>query len=248
MKKTFIATASVAALFAMGGSAIAGDLYAKGGYKDAPVVAPEPTWTGFYVGLGVGGAAVNHDISASAYDHGEKFGSAELDGISGTGVFGTVEVGYDRQYGNFVVGVFANYDFGDNVKTTASLNLGDEGGSIDATLKDYWTVGGRVGYLLNKSTLAYVLAGYSEASVKVDYLGSEDFTGWTVGGGLETKLGGNWFLKGEYRYTEFDTKSYKFGNYCESAKIDLDTSVQTARLVLSYKADLFGGELPVPLK
>ncbi|WP_127077936.1 outer membrane protein [Rhodomicrobium lacus] len=241
MKKTFIATASVAALFAMGGSAIAGDLYAKGGYKDAPVVVAEPTWTGFHLGLGVGGAAVNHDISASAFG---GYVSGELDGVSSTGVFGTVEVGYDRQYGNFVVGVFANYDFGDDVKSTASASFFGEGGSIDATLKDYWTVGGRVGYLVNTSTLAYVLAGYSEASVEVDHLGSDDFTGWTVGGGLETKLGGNWFLKGEYRYTEFDTNTYKLG----CTKIDIDTSVQTARLVLSYKADLFGGELPVPLK
>jgi len=248
MKKTLIATASVAALLAMGGSALAGDLYAKGGYKDAPVVAPETTWTGFYLGLGVGGAAVNHDIDASFYRHDYKVGSVGLDGISSTGVFGTVEVGYDRQYGNVVVGVFANYDFGDDVKSTLSASSHGDSLSIDATLKDSWTVGGRVGYLVNTSTLAYVLAGYSEASVDVDHLGSDDFTGWTVGGGLETKLGGNWFLKGEYRYTEFDTNTYKIGDYCKSAKIDVDTSIQTARLVLSYKADLFNGATPIPLK
>ncbi|MFT4080346.1 outer membrane protein [Rhodomicrobium sp.] len=250
MKKTFIATASVAALFAMGGSAIAGDLYAKGGYKDAPVVVAEPTWTGFHVGLGVGAEAVNHDLDFSEYYGSNSQSLAGLDGISATGVIGTVEVGYDRQYGNFVGGVFFNYDFGDDVSTDAHL------GPINASFKqtDSWTVGGRLGYLVNPSTLAYVLGGYTESTFELGvsefgFSKDVDYSGWTIGGGLQTRLGGNWFLKGEYRYTEFDTNSYKFEE-CENSgyKLKVDTSVQTARLVLSYKADLFGGELPVPLK
>ncbi|ADP72094.1 hypothetical protein Rvan_2888 [Rhodomicrobium vannielii ATCC 17100] len=254
MNKTLIATASVAALLAMGGSALAGDLYAKGGYKDAPVVVAEPTWTGFHLGLGVGGAAVNHEIDAGLYDvrSGESKSIAGIDGISGTGVFGTVEVGYDRQYGNFVGGIFFNYDFGDDISTDVSL-LGHDLASVKQT--DSWTVGGRLGYLVNASTLAYVLGGYTEStfelSVPVANFSTDDtFSGWTVGGGLETKLTSSLSLKGEYRYTEFDTNTYKTGPlFCHiGAYADIDTSVQTARLVLSYKADLFGGELPVPLK
>ncbi|MBJ7535122.1 porin family protein [Rhodomicrobium vannielii ATCC 17100] len=236
MKKTLIATASVAALFAMGGSALAGDLYAKGGYKDAPVLVAEPTWTGFYLGLGVGAAAVNHEIDLAGF--------VGLDGISATGVVGTVEVGYDRQFGNVVAGVFFNYDFGDNVSTDLTV-LGTDLATVKQS--DSWTVGGRLGYLVNTSTLAYVLGGYTESTFELEVPlfprinGDDTFTGWTVGGGLETKLSSSLSLKAEYRYTEFDTKTYF--NF-----VDIDTSVQTARLVLSYKADLFGGELPVPLK
>ncbi len=69
---------------------------------------------------------------------------------------------------------------------------------------------------------------------------SDTFSGWTVGGGLETKLAANWTLKAEYRYTEFDTKTF-------FDVLKLDSSVQTARLVLSYKFNLFGDDI-IPLK
>ncbi|WP_127077934.1 outer membrane protein [Rhodomicrobium lacus] len=248
MKKTFVAAASAAAIFAMGGSALAGDLYAKGGYKDAPVLVAEPTWTGFYIGLGVGGEAVNHDLSATEYDAGDKYTIGELNGISGTGVIGTVEVGYDRQFGNIVAGVFFNYDFGDNV--SSSLRFDDL--TVEAKQTDSWTAGGRLGYLINPGTLAYVLGGYTESTFELGLpgFGSVDgtFGGWTVGGGLEARLSGNWYLKGEYRFTEFgENSAILLGDKEDGLGATIDTSVQTARLVLSYKADLFGASV-APLK
>jgi outer membrane immunogenic protein len=30
-----------------------------------------------------------------------------------------------------------------------------------------------------------------------------DLVGWTIGGGGETALWGNWFLRGEYRYADY---------------------------------------------
>jgi outer membrane immunogenic protein len=232
MQKTLVA-ATVAALVGVAGAANAADIYSGGGLKDAYV--PAPSWTAFHVGLGVGGEAVNHELSVPLF-------GASLDGISSTGVIGTVEVGYDRQFGNIVAGVFFNYDFGDNVSTSldfAGINI--------ATLKqtDSWTVGGRLGYLASPSTLVYALAGYTESTFELSvpifaFTGDDTFSGWTVGGGIETKLGGNWTLKGEYRYTELDTKTYL-------AFLDVDTSVQTARAVVSYKFDPFGGDV-LPLK
>ncbi|MBJ7543014.1 porin family protein [Rhodomicrobium udaipurense] len=249
MKKTFVAAASAAAIFAMSGSALAGDLYAKSGYKDAPIVVAEPTWTGFYIGLGVGGQAVNHELSLSEIDLGVEESMADLNGVSGTGVIGTVEVGYDRQFGNVVAGVFFNYDFGDDV--SSSVNIEDF--SVNAKQTDSWTAGGRLGYLVNPSTLAYVLGGYTQSTFELGFpgFGSADdtFAGWTVGGGLETRLSGNWYLKGEYRFTEFDTNGYAAVDVVgDGFGVDVDTSVQTARLVLSYKANLFGSDLSVPLK
>jgi outer membrane immunogenic protein len=227
MQKT-LAVATVAAIVGFAGAANAADVYSRGGLKDGPAYVAETSWTGFHVGLGVGAEAVNHELSARYFD---------FDGVSSTGVVGTVEVGYDRQFGNIVAGVFFNYDFGDNVSTDLTL------GPITAALKqtDSWTAGGRLGYLVNPSTLAYALAGYTESTFELSVLGQsadETLSGWTVGGGLETKLGGNWTLKGEYRFTEFDTLSL-------GRSLDLDTSVQSGRLVLSYK---FGGEDVIPLK
>ena len=53
-------SASVAALGALAitAQANAADIYAPvpGGYKDIPVIAPMPVWTGFYAGINMGAA------------------------------------------------------------------------------------------------------------------------------------------------------------------------------------------------
>jgi outer membrane immunogenic protein len=214
----------------------AADVYAGGGMKDAPIYAPTPTWTGFHVGLGVGGEAVDHKLSVS---------TLSFDGIASTGVVGTVEVGYDRQMGNFVAGLYFNYDFGDNVATTLKTGVVE----VSIAQTDSWSAGGRLGYLVNPSTLAYALGGYTQSRFELQgitipgFSSGRDFGGWTVGGGLETKLAANWTLKGEYRYTEFE--SYK--PFAALPTFHIDNSVQSARLVLSYKFDLFGGDY-APLK
>ncbi len=212
----------------------AADIY-SGSLKDAPLYAPATSWTGFHVGLGVGGEALDHKLTL------DGLGSA--DGISSTGVIGTVEVGYDRQFGAFVAGVYFNYDFGDNVAST--LNARGIDASVNQT--DSFSVGGRVGYLVNPSTLAYFLAGYTQNRLELEgntaISWNESIDGWTVGGGLETKLAQNWTVKAEYRYTEFGTVNPITG----VSRFHVDTSEQTARLVLSYKFDLLGGDY-IPLK
>ncbi len=144
MQKTLVAAAA-AALMGVAGAANAADVYAPTSLKDTPY-AVAPSWTGFHIGLGVGGEAVDHKLSA--FD-------VSFDGISSTGVVGTVEIGYDRQFGAFVGGLFFNYDFGDNVATT--LNVPGFSARVDQN--GAWAAGGRFGYLVNPSTLAYGLAG-----------------------------------------------------------------------------------------
>lgn len=224
MKKALVA-ATFAALLGFAGAASAADIYAPGGLKDGPAYVPETSWTGFYVGVGVGGAGVNHDL---------KFGRiAELDGLSGNGVFGTVEVGYDRQFGNIVGGIFFNYDFAD-----VSTDISVAGQTASAKLNDTWSVGGRLGYLVNPGTLAYALAAYTEANIDFPFgIKTDSFSGYSVGGGLETKLGGNWFLKGEYRFTRLDTET--LASLGRNFRITDDVDLQTARLVLSYKGNFF---------
>jgi len=65
MQKTLV-TAGLAAVLGMGGAAYAADLNAGGSLKDGPVYVPETIWTGFYLGVGGGGGAVNHDIKAAS--------------------------------------------------------------------------------------------------------------------------------------------------------------------------------------
>ena len=60
----------------------------------APVpYAPPLTWTGLYVGAGIGGSAVVHDFTLRDVD----LGDSRLNGIGDVGVFGTAIVGWDWQ-------------------------------------------------------------------------------------------------------------------------------------------------------
>ncbi len=246
MRKSLVA-AAFAAVLGMGCPAYAADLNADGSMKDGPVYVPEMGWTGFYVGLGVGGAATDDDLKFSKtrkeYDPG-----LEVNGLGGEGILGTVEVGYDRQFGRFVGGVFFDYDFS---HITGDIKLTGYKGSITESwdLTDSWSAGGRLGYLVNPSTLAYALAAYTEAEYSLPSgLKNPTRDGLTLGGGLETQLGGHWFLKAEYRFTGLNTVTlFDETKWGWTEKLTDQGDIQSARLVLSYKADIFGGDV-TPLK
>lgn len=209
----------------------------------APVpYAPPLTWTGFYIGAGIGGAAVVHDHSLRD----DFFGidDTRLNGIGDVGVFGTAIVGWDWQVSpNGVLGVFADYDFHNN-SADFSL-LGDfVRTSID---HDYtWSVGARLGLLSSPSTLWYTTAGYTEARFEgtTTFAGGvfgfdhdQTFSGWFLGGGVDTRLGAsNWFLRLEYRFAQYDSERFISGD--ELTRIEFEPTVHSVRTTLTYK---FGG-------
>jgi opacity protein-like surface antigen len=62
------------------------------------------------------------------------------------------------------------------------------------------------------------------------------FDGWFVGGGIDTRLAASaWFLRLEYRFSQFDTESRPL---TALADLEVEPSLHTARLLLTYK---FGG-------
>lgn len=161
--------------------------------------------------------------------------------------------------------------------------------SANSEIEQDWgyTLGGRVGWLATPRTLLYFLAGYTKVHLDnptvnfkfkdplgfIEHINSptdltvklpDELDGYTVGGGIETKLRQNWSLKFEYRFSDLDGGSgsasshvqqcckyfhrKKIGRLIESgAKADLDAQLHTVRLVLSYK---FGArqDQPEPLK
>lgn len=235
MQKMLVAAALAAGL-GMCGTASAADL---GSLKDGPMVlAPVGGWTGAYVGIGIGGGATSDNVNGTAANR--------LDIRGAEGVFGTVQVGYDRQYGRFVGGIFFDYDFtnisADTVWSTGNRRVTYNTGKID--LNNEWSVGGRAGFLVNPETLVYGLAAYTQADFSLPFgFSGSTRDGYTVGGGIETRLTGNWFVKGEYRYTHFSDETLSTKNF----SVTDQTDVQSGRVVLSYKADLFGRDL-IPLK
>jgi outer membrane immunogenic protein len=232
--------AAFAAAVGMGGSAHAADLYG-GSYKDpAPIEVSAPVWTGFYVGAGIGAGAAVNDLDANL----AGVIGANLDGIGGEGAFGTVQVGYDRQIDRrFVIGAFFDYDFSD-ISTDASISILGQKAGMDIDVDHMWSIGGRLGYLLNESTMVYALLAYTEASFDAPSFGGvldiDDFQGYSVGGGLETQLHDNWFLKAEYRFTQLDSENVLGRGLRGFADVDLEPSIHTARAVLTYKFDPFG--------
>jgi outer membrane immunogenic protein len=77
-------------------------------------------------------------------------------------------------------------------------------------------VGGRIGFAVAPRTLLYGKIGYTNQRVTVDYTAgsppafasfrvSSNLDGIRVGGGVEQKIGRNAYVKGEYRYSDYES-------------------------------------------
>jgi outer membrane immunogenic protein len=222
-------------LGAAGAMAMASAVRAADMVAPAPVPAPTAgfNWTGFYVGVGGGFGAVNHKISTSALGPGLSF-----NGLGGEGVFGELTVGYDHMLTNrFLLGGFIDThvgNIGPSLKVTAIPGFPD----IDLTNSYGFDAIARVGYLLNGSTLGYVLGGYTWEHFKLDTgaLGfdyDDNRSGYVLGVGMETAIGHNWTIKAEYRYA----------NYGDDAVIpgflNIEPSTHTFHIAANYR---FGAE------
>ena len=213
MKKILLALTAVAA---MTSAASAADLAARP-YTKAPMMAPVPSWTGFYLFGGVGGAVWDADNSTNVTATGVPNSITQRQG--GDGWFGTVGAGYDWQFNSsWLFGVLADGQFG-----SLRGNIVDASGAPalqgSEKLRDTWAVGARVGYLVAPNVLSYVNAGWTgsewsgstlvnAATGAVSGLHTNGFTtnnGWFIGGGVENNLNifgitaPGWFMKTEYR-------------------------------------------------
>ncbi len=239
MRKVLIAAS--AAFLSVSTTAYAADIHGGSSTKDAPIVYDAPkTWTGIYIGAGIGAGAVVHDLSINVFNREDDLELLGFDGIGGEGALGTVQIGYDRQLGsNFVIGVFADYDFS---AINTEVDILDREFQADIDLDNLWSVGARFGWLATPDTLWYALVAYTNAELDFSDLGlgDVDIDGWTVGLGVETRLTENWSIKGEYRFTQLDDETV-FGISSEGFGIeaDVEPSIHTGRVVLSYRINPF---------
>jgi outer membrane immunogenic protein len=245
MKKLIVGVA--AALSLMTSNAVA-----DGPYRRPPptIAAPEPppppSWTGFYIGAGIGAAAVVTDVSV----HDRIENVRMFDFTAGAdSVLGTIIVGWDWQVApRWVFGVFADFDF---------FNFSHDHRAFDNFFRhshdvdNAWSVGARLGWLSSPSTLWYVTGGYTQVDIdhshRFDDLNgfdglrvSRDSTldGFFVGGGVDTRLAAsNWFLRLEYRFSDFNTAHVRIRDDEGEVdrRIDADVQAHSARLTLTYK-------------
>lgn len=201
--KTFLAgcVAAAAVLFAAQ-SASAADLSVAPLYYKAPPseFSQAYDWTGFYLGAN-GGGGWGHSWWRDA--------STGIDLLGGL-VGGTA--GYNQQLGKVVLGLEGDIDWA-HLHGTGTSTLCPNGCSTS----DTWlsTVRGRVGYAFDRF-MPYVTGGLAIGDIRADTPGfaggSTTNTGWTVGGGIEFALPGNWTAKAEYLHV--DLGDYNCGGAC----------------------------------
>ncbi len=178
-----------------------------------PVSYQQPmatNWTGFYLGGYVGGGGIVNELSAIG-------APVSFNGIGGEGFLGGGFIGYNHQMSDkLVLGIQADVA-GTNLET--KLNIP----SIPLTLSaspDYMvSISGRAGWLVSPETMLYGLAGWthSEYRTKITFIrgqtlkAHQNYDGFHVGAGIETKLTENLTARAEYRYVDFGREDWGTG-------------------------------------
>lgn len=236
---------AAASLLAFGVAASAADLSRPPMYP-APV-AP-PMWSGFYVGVNVGGGLGNGSSDFGVVG-GQVFATVN-NRLSGA--IGGVQVGFNWQTGPAVLGVETDFQ-GSGLKgtLTAPCQPGFCGGPLTASYTQrvpwFGTVRGRAG-IASSGWLIYATAGYAYARLDTDAAASagpvsasvsmhETRNGWTAGGGVEVALAPGWSAKLEYLYFDFGrtTTTWVLGGALPSLTDDAHLTMNVVRTGLNYR-------------
>jgi opacity protein-like surface antigen len=161
--------------------------------QNAPSLTSSSDWTGFYAGGQIGYA----DVGTSAA------------GVDGSDAIGGIILGYDYDFGSWVLGGGLDYDMSDTDLSGA------------ARLEKVMRLKARAGYKINQG-LVYAVGGYANA--ETDTLGQDD--GWFVGAGYEHQLSNNLSVAGEVLYHDFKD----FNN----TGIDVDATTTQIRLAYRF--------------
>ena len=245
---SFATAASIAALnIGSSQSVLAADIPSKAPVLKAPALVGT-NWTGFYLTGGVGYGLWTADTQTLNPVTGAVILRPMRQG--GRGWLGRVGGGYDYQITpNIVVGVLADYDFS-SLKGTVQDQVPLFAGDIKQEWS--WAAGGRAGWLINPSLLSYFNGGYTRthfSGSSMTTVGglatpfgtpSFDTNGWFTGGGVETSIAPGWFMRTEYRYSQFDRRrltdrNLVTGGLGPGGDILFKPSVQTVTTQLVYK-------------
>jgi len=236
---------ATAGLVLTGTSAFAADLGV------APL-APLPvfTWTGFELGVQVGGGAgrttVHVDGAAAPFP-----GFPSSDGYGSSGVFGGIHVGYNYQFaGPIVAGVQLEYNFAGITGNASAPPLN----YLETSIREFGSADGRLGVAFDR-LLIYAIGGFAYGDIRSQIQlaglapGVTDFFavnryGFDVGGGLEYNFYGNWTARAEYRYYDWGTRGFNTAGFGSPVNGIIPFAIpnhsaretmQTGRVGLTYK-------------
>ena len=178
----------------------------------APVAYVAPfSWTGFYLGGELGWVQTSPDYATGALLLGAPF--AVTSGSEKNGLTYGILAGYNYQIGQLVLGVegyFQGWTVGE-IRYTAIT-----GDFLTAHSKWGGSIRGRLGYAVDRALL-YVSGGAAfvsnETSIPLTGIsigGDGTRVGWTVGAGIDYAFTNNWFAGLEYRYSQYESKSFVY--------------------------------------
>jgi outer membrane immunogenic protein len=215
-------------------------------------LAPLPvfTWTGFELGVQVGGGAGRTSVHVDgapalfpAFPSSDSYGSS--------GVFGGIHLGFNYQLtAPIVVGVQAEYNFAGITGSAIAPPLN----FVSTSIRQFGSADARLGVAFNR-LLIYAIGGFAYADIRneiqlaglppgvIDFFAVNRY-GFDVGGGLEYNFYGNWTARAEYRYYDWGTRGFNspgFGSFVNGViafaipNHSSRETLQTGRIGLTYK-------------
>jgi outer membrane immunogenic protein len=192
-------------------SALAADLSARMEPVAPAAYVPAFSWTGFYLGGALGWVGTNREYTTGAVVLGAPFivsSASSKNGLS----YGILS-GYNYQMGQLVLGVEGDFTGWTVGKVRYTSITGD---FLTAHSKWGGSIRGRLGYVADHALL-YVTGGAAfvsdETSIPftgISIGGDGTRWGWTVGGGLDYAITNNWFTGIEYRYSQYEIKTFVY--------------------------------------
>jgi outer membrane immunogenic protein len=224
---------------------------------DMPIKAPvyrataAYDWTGLYLGLNAGYSVGRHHSSDVFVQPGNTPDTSQAFTVGPAGFLGGGQLGYNWQSGNWVAGVEGDWQWTGQKDTICISGCNRPGGLgsflfVEQKLDWLATVRGRLGYA-QAGSLWYLTGGGAWASVKEN--DSKAFAvataasfsdvkgGWTLGGGVETLVGGNWTAKIEYLYVNLGgtTHSFVYVPFPATQTVRTDVRDHIIRVGLNYR-------------
>lgn len=139
---------------------------------------------------------------AFAQDAAPAFNGGHIEAIGG---YDSISGGGDSESG-VAFGIAGGYDF-----RSGGAVFGVEAEATESTVEDAGVeagrdlyIGGRVGGVVGGNGLLYVKAGYTNARASFGGAGVT-FDGIRAGAGVEWLIGRNFSIRGEYRYSNYDS-------------------------------------------
>ncbi|MEO1701699.1 MAG: outer membrane protein [Pseudomonadota bacterium] len=211
MRATLLKTLLSISLLAGSASAYAADPASGADAVRLPSFPPLPAavavqnagndWSGVYVG-GFG------NYTTGSFD-------STLGRVDASGYEGGVFAGYDYAIDNYIIGGEADIALG---------SVAGEDGATDTNLEKRinGSVRARAGVAVDR-VLIYGTAGLAIAGTEIMQSSDADTAthlGWTVGAGVDVKITEKLFGRIEYRYTDYDSKTFSLGSEAVASGFD----------------------------